>query len=232
MNVVITGASKGIGKAIAFKFAATGHNLFLCARNSGTLTETASEIQERYPSVKIKVKPVDLSDKGQAVAFADWCLHHAVPDILVNNAGVYLPGNILDELNDNLETMMNINLYSAYYLTRTLVPAMIKNGSGHIFNLCSIASLQAYEGGDGYSISKFALHGFTKNLRYELKKHGIKVTAVFPGAVYTDSWANFDNSHGRIMESTDIAEMIFAASNLSMQAVVEEIILRPQLGDL
>jgi short-subunit dehydrogenase len=109
---------------------------------------------------------------------------------------------------------------------------MIKNGGGHIFNMCSIASLQAYEGGGGYSISKFALNGFSQNLRHELKSTGIKVTAVFPGAVLTDSWGNFDNSNGRIMESDDIAAMVYAASNLSPQAVVEEIVLRPQLGDL
>lgn len=232
MNVVITGANKGIGKAIAIKFASCGYNLFLCARNLDLLNETAMEIQAKYPSVKIKVKSVDLSEKSEVVSFADWCLHHAIPDILVNNAGVYLPGNTIDESENNLELMMNTNLYSAYHLTRKLVPQMIKNGGGHIFNICSIASLHAYEGGGGYSISKYALNGFSQNLRHELKSTGIKVTAVFPGAVLTDSWGNFDNSNGRIMESDDIAAMVYAASNLSPQAVVEEIVLRPQLGDL
>jgi short-subunit dehydrogenase len=232
MNVVITGANKGIGKSIAIKFASAGHNLFLCARNLELLNETALEIQGQFPSVKIKVKSADLSEKSEVIAFAEWCLHHGVPDILVNNAGVYLPGNTIDEPEDNLEIMMNTNLYSAYHLTRKLVPAMIKKGSGHIFNMCSIAALQAYDGGGGYSISKYALDGFSKNLRYELKSSGVKVTSVFPGAVLTDSWANFDNSNGRIMEPADIASMIFAASNLSPQAVVEDIIIRPQLGDL
>lgn len=232
MNVVITGANKGIGKSIAIKFASCGYNLFLCARNLDLLNETAMEIQTKYPSVKIKVKSVDLSEKSEVVSFADWCLHHAIPDILVNNAGVYLPGNTIDESENNLELMMNTNLYSAYHLTRKLVPQMIKNGGGHIFNICSIASLHAYEGGGGYSISKYALNGFSQNLRHELKSKGIKVTAVFPGAVLTDSWGNFDNSNGRIMESDDIAAMVYAASNLSPQAVVEEIVLRPQLGDL
>jgi short-subunit dehydrogenase len=232
MNVVITGGSKGIGKAIAAKFASAGHNLFLCARNADKLTEAASEIQAIYPAVKIKIKDVDLSDKSQVISFADWCLHYGVPDILVNNAGVYLPGNTIDEPENSLELMMNSNLYSAYHLTRRLIPAMIKKGSGHIFNICSVASLHAYEGGGGYSISKFALLGFTQNLRHELKTHKIKVTAVFPGAVLTDSWTNFDNTNKRIMEPADVAEMIYAASNLSAQAVVDEIILRPQLGDL
>ena len=232
MNVIITGASRGIGKAIANKFASCGYNLFLCARNLEQLNETAAEIQTLFPSVKIKVKAVDLSEKEQVDHFAEWCLHFGTPGILVNNAGTYLPGNTIDEPEDSLESMMNINLYSAYHLTRKLLPAMIENGSGHIFNMCSIASLHAYEGGGGYSISKFALRGFSQNLRHELKAHGIKVTAVFPGAVLTDSWGNYDNSKGRIMESDDIAAMVLAASKLSPQAVVEEIILRPQLGDL
>ena len=232
MNVIITGANKGIGKAIAIKFASCGHNLFLCARNLDQLNETALEIQATFPSVKIKVKSVDLSEKSQVISFADWCLHHAIPDILVNNAGIYLPGNVINEPEGDLEMMMNTNLYSAYHLTRKLVPAMIKNGSGHIFNICSVASLHAYHGGGGYSISKFALNGFSQNLRHELKATGVKVTSVFPGAVFTDTWGAFDNSQGRIMEADDIATMVLAASDLSSQAVVEEILLRPQLGDL
>ena len=98
--------------------------------------------------------------------------------------------------------------------------------------MCSIASLSAYNNGGSYSISKFALMGYTKNLREELKPSLIKVMGVYPGAVMTDSWGDFDNSSQRIMEASDIANMILAASKLSAQAVVEDIILRPLLGDL
>lgn len=232
MNVIITGANKGIGKAIAFAFASCGYDLFLGGRNQDHLNETAAEIVSKYPTAKVKVKSADLSIKEELHSFADWCLEHGTPGILVNNAGVYLPGNSFDEPEGTLESMMNINLYCAYHLTRKLVPAMIKAGSGHIFNICSIASLQAYDGGGGYSISKFALDGFTRNLRHELKNSGVKVTAVYPGAVITDSWVNFDNSSGRIMLPEDIAAMVLAASRLSPQATVEEIVIRPQQGDL
>jgi NADP-dependent 3-hydroxy acid dehydrogenase YdfG len=109
----------------------------------------------------------------------------------------------------------------------------LSSGSrGHIFNICSIASLKAYKNGGSYSISKFALSGFSKNLRDEMKPHGIKVTGVYPGAAYTDSWAAAGVDPKRLMEANDIADMVFAASQLSPQACVEEIILRPQLGDL
>ena len=127
---------------------------------------------------------------------------------------------------------MAVNLYSAYYLTRTLLPAMQQQKGGHIFNMCSIASLKAYENGGSYSITKFALAGFSKNLREELKNTGIKVTSIYPGAAFTDSWSGSGVNPSRIMEATDVAAMVYAAAQLSPQACVEDIILRPQLGDL
>lgn len=231
MNVIITGASRGIGFAIAEEFAKHGHNLLLTSLNEVNLYKAVETLQSRYQS-EIHAKAFDLSQKEKAVAFGKWCLQYATPDVLVNNTGVFQPGNIGDEVDGVLENQMATNLYSAYHLTRTLLPAMKKNKSGHIFNICSIASLKAYSNGGAYSISKYALHGFSQNLREELKPHQIKVSAVFPGAVMTDSWGDFDNSNNRIMEAADIAKIIYAASQLSPAACVEAIILRPQLGDL
>jgi NADP-dependent 3-hydroxy acid dehydrogenase YdfG len=113
-----------------------------------------------------------------------------------------------------------------------IVPEMKKKKNGHIFNMSSLAGLKAYPGGGSYSISKFALRGFSMNLRDELKDFNIKVTTVFPGATYTDSWAASGIDEKRFMEANDIAKMIYAASQLSPQACAEEIIVRPQLGDL
>jgi short-subunit dehydrogenase len=131
-----------------------------------------------------------------------------------------------------LEEQLAINLFSAYHFTRAMLPGMMQAKTGHIFNICSIAALKAYANGGSYSISKYALHGFSKNLREEMKSFNIKVTSVFPGAVLTDSWGDFDNSSQRIMEVNDIAKMIYAASQLSPAACVEDIVIRPQLGDL
>ena len=232
MTVIITGASKGIGKAIAEIFAANGHNLFLCARGEVTLYKTVEELMTKFPDVTIKAKPFDLSKKEKSIAFGNWCLSFVVPDIVVNNAGLFEPGSIYNEPEGLLESQIATNLYSAYHLTRTLLPKMIERQSGHIFNICSIASLNAYENGGAYSISKYAMHGFSKNLREEMKPFNIKVTSVFPGAVLTDSWGDYDNSSNRIMVADDIAKMIYAASQLSPAACVEDIVLRPQLGDL
>ncbi len=233
MNIVITGASKGIGKAVANAFAAQGANLFLCARNEAVLKQTATELAAEYPSISVKIKAIDLSIKENTQSLGKWVIDSAETiDVLVNNAGTFFPGNVYNEEDGFLEQMINTNLYSAYHLTRTIIPTMLQQKSGHIFNICSIASLNAYPGGGSYGISKFALMGFSKNLRQELQPHNIKVTAVYPGAVMTDSWAGFDNSSNRIMEAEDIAKMIVAATKLSPQAVVEDIVLRPQLGDL
>ena len=109
-------------------------------------------------------------------------------DVLVNNAGLFDPGSVYNEPDGTLEHLMAVNLYSAYHVTRSVINHMIAQKSGHIFNMCSIASFKAYANGGAYSISKYALAGFSTNLREEMKPFGIKVTAVYPGAAFTDSW--------------------------------------------
>jgi len=232
MNVVVTGASRGIGRSIAEHFAAEGANLFLCSRNMDATTKWQQDLMEKY-NINITVFNADLSKEAEVKRFGEALLkatHHI--DILVNNTGIYEPGSIYNEREGQLEHMLNVNLMSAYHLTRSLVPAMIKQGSGHIFNMCSIAAIKAYPNGGSYSISKWALAGFSKNLREEMKEFNIKVTTVHPGAVYSSSWEGSGVDPKRIMEVEDVSKMIVAASKLSVQACVEEILLRPQLGDL
>lgn len=230
--MIITGASKGLGKAIAERFAEEGNNLLVCSRNEVRLYKMMEEMLTRFPQCTIKAKPVDVSKKDEVKAFGEWCLQHGVPGILVNNAGQFIPGSVYNEEEGALEKMIEMNLYGAYYLTRLLLPTMMEARSGHIFNMCSVASIKAYANGGAYSISKFALLGFSKNLREEMKPYNIKVTSVIPGAAYTESWASSGIEEKRFMQAKDIAEIICAASKLSAQACVEEILLRPQLGDI
>lgn len=228
---LITGASRGFGKALAEIFASHGHNLLLTARQPVALYNTMAELQSRFPDIEIKALPADLSNQQGIDEVISWAKAFDI-EILINNAGSFVPGSTHNEPEGALEQMMATNLYSAYHLTRGLLPNMMSRSRGHIFNMCSIASLKAYPNGGAYSISKFALYGFTQNLRQEMKPHGIKVTAVLPGAAYTDSWIGSGIDPKRIMEAADIAKMIYAASQLSPQACVEDIVLRPQLGDL
>ena len=233
MKVVITGASRGLGLAMAEAFAKEGHDLYLTSRNEVNLYHTLASLQARFPGQIIKAKAFDIGSKTGAVEFGQWVLGSAVEtDILINNAGIFEPGRLIDEPEGQMEKMMNTNFLSAYYVTRVLLPSMMERKSGHIFNMSSIAALQAYPNGGSYSVSKFALTGFSKNLREELKPYSIKVTCVYPGAVYTDSWAAAGISPGRIMKATDIADTVVQVSKLSPQAVVEDLVIRPLLGDV
>ena len=230
---IVTGATQGIGKAIAEKLLANGFSIAVCARNKEKIQAVEKEWNEKFPTASIIAQNANLSNKEDVNAFADSVLS-VFPqiDLLVNNAGMYLPGTIADETDGLLEMMIGINLYSAYRLTRRVLPAMKQQGIGHIFNICSVASLRAYPNGGAYSISKYALLGFSDNLREELKNENIKVTAICPGATYTPSWEGSGVDTSRIMEAGDVADVLWSAYNLSAQANVETIVMRPVKGDL
>ncbi len=232
MNVLITGASRGIGLAIARQFAQAGHNLLITSKSAHKLYEAVEELQLHYTHVMIKAKAFDLSEKKEVIALGEWCLQQGGVNVIVNNAGIFEPGNINEDNEGVIEQLLQVNFLSAFYITRFLLPHMTQLPSAHIFNISSIAGVAAYPPGSLYSISKYALTGFSHNLRNELKNTQVKVTTVIPGAVYTDSWEGFDNSTGRIAEPGDIAKMIVAATQLSKQACVEEILVRPQQGDV
>ncbi|MCC6753607.1 MAG: SDR family oxidoreductase [Saprospiraceae bacterium] len=233
MNALITGASKGIGRAIAFELASRGYSLFLTARSAHELEDLRLELLGKTSCKQVHCHACDLTDWKQIDALSESVLQTMSPlYALINNAGRFQPGNILDEAPGNMEGMMRINFESAYHLTRAVLPMMLAHKRGHIFNMCSVASLEAYPGGSSYCISKFALLGFSKCLREELKHSGIKVTAVMPGATWSDSWKGVDLPKERLMEAEDVARAIGCAIDMGPSAVVEEIIMRPQAGDL
>lgn len=232
-KLIITGATQGIGLAIVQKFAAEGANIAFCARTKSDIAVLQLSLEEKYPTQSFFGAAVDMADARAVGSFAQSALDAlGSSDILVNNAGIFIPGNVLDEPDGRLMGQLQVNLMSAYHLTRAIAPAMIRQGSGHIFNMCSVASLSAYPGGGAYSISKHALLGLSDNLRLELMPKGVKVTAIMPGATMSRSWEGAAVDPERIMEASDIAEMVYSSSMLSAQACVERIVLRPQLGDL
>lgn len=231
--IVVTGGTKGIGRAVLEKFVINGFDVATCARNLNELNALEDALRKLRDGVKVYVRQADMSDKVQVVRFTDFVSDLKRPvDVLVNNAGYFVPGSISTEPEGTLESMMQANLYSAYYTTRGLVQGMKNNRAGHIFNICSIASFKAYANGGSYAITKFAMLGLSRCLREELKEHGIRVTAVMPGATKTASWEGVDLPEERFMKIEDVADTIFAAFSLSGRSVVEEVIIRPQLGDI
>ncbi|MBK6365127.1 MAG: SDR family oxidoreductase [Saprospiraceae bacterium] len=233
MWAVVTGATKGIGLAIAEKMAENGVNLIVCSRNIRDLEDMKTGFAQKFKDVALVTCRADLSKKQDIQTFANIIREYCdSPDILVNNAGTFIAGSLADEPEENLPMMMETNVYSAYYLTKHLLTAMKARQKGHIINICSIASKIAYPNGGSYSISKFALLGFSKVLREELKSEGIKVTAILPGATWSDSWKGTTLPPERLMEAKDIASSVWNIVELGPSCVVEEIILRPQLGDL
>ncbi len=230
--IVVTGGTKGIGRSIMECFARAGFDVATCARKATELADLKKEFESKY-RVQALVKQADMSAIGQVKDFVQYILSLQRPvDVLVNNAGYFVPGSVISEPEGSLESMINSNLYSAYYMSRGLAKKMIEQRDGHIFNMCSIASIKAYPNGGSYAISKFAMLGLSKVLREELKEFGVRVTAVLPGATRTASWNGTDLPDERFMKVEDVAETILAAHAISKRSVVEEILIRPQLGDI
>lgn len=232
MNVIITGVTKGIGRAIANAFASAGYSVAGCARTPKDLQEFKEDLELHYPNVAVATKAVNIANEEEIKSFGRWVLEEGLtPDVIVNNAGFFVPGTIYEEEDGTIDKMMAANVYSAYHLCRALIPAMIERKRGHIFNICSVAAIKPMANVGSYGISKFALYGMTKHLREEMKPFGVKVTAILPGSTFSGSWEGSGVDPQRIIDADDIAQMILVSSQLSPRAVVEDIVLRPQLGD-
>jgi short-subunit dehydrogenase len=230
---LITGASRGIGKAIAFEFAQNGFDLVICSKNNQTLFDTQHQLKSAFPNIEVKAFSADLSsEQGCSDLVNFYCKEYQHLTVLVNNAGTFLPGTLMDENQSQMRFQMDLNFFSAYFITKGVWHLLKSSPRAHIFNMCSIASITAYAAGGGYSVSKFALLGFSKSLRLEGIPHNIAVSAVLPGATLTDSWAGVDLPESRFMRSQDVASVLLNAFNMNERTVMEEIVIRPVLGDI
>jgi short-subunit dehydrogenase len=221
--VAITGGTKGIGRAIAELFLEENYRVYISARNKD------SDFQHS----QLRTYEGDMSTKEGVTGFVGYIKSKETTiDILVNNVGVFIPGSILDEEEGNFEIMLNTNLASTYHMCRAAIDLIKKSDKPYIFNICSTASITPYINGGSYCISKYAQLGLTKVLREELKNDKIKVSAVMPGATYTNSWAGSELPISRFSEPTSIANLILAAYRLPDSTVMEEIVMRPLEGDI
>ena len=236
-RAIITGGSAGIGLETAKKFYINGFDVTLCARNQENLDRAKQEL-EQLPSTgdsqEVRAIQADFLKERDVDRFASEILASSETiDVLVHNAGIFLPGDLVGEKNlQAMRDMMEVNFFSAYHLNQLLLPKMIEQGHGHIILMSSIAGLAAYPAGSMYTISKFALTGFAKALRLETQDKNIRVSAIYPGATWTRSWSESGLDEERLMPAEDIAQLVFECHNTSSRSVVEDIIIRPQLGDI
>lgn len=230
---VISSGTRGIGRAAVLLFLKNGFDVATGSRKQSNIDRLVAEVAAKQLPGQLHTFAGDLSTEPGVRDFVSFVKGLDRPvDVLINNTGLFVPGQIHNEAAGVLEKILEANLLSAYRLSRAFVGGMMERKSGHIFTMCSIASITAYPNGGAYAIAKHALYGMTKVLRQELRAHNVRVTAILPGATLTDSWAGTDLPPERFMKSEDVAAAIWAAYSLSGGTVLEELILRPQLGDI
>lgn len=232
-NALITASTKGMGRAIAIAFAKEGINLAICSRHSDDLAAFKDELSAINPDIKIFTAVVDVSVKQQLQDFARGAEQHlGFISIIVNNAGMYEYSSILDDADGTLDKHVNTNLMPAYELYRYFGKIMIAAREGHIFTICSVASLNPIAEAGTYSVTKFALLGLNKVMRTETQQYGVKVTAIIPGSTLTDSWKGMEVDKDKMVLPEDIASAIVNIYKMSAGANVDEIVIKPAFGQI
>jgi NAD(P)-dependent dehydrogenase (short-subunit alcohol dehydrogenase family) len=232
MHVVVTGASQGIGAAIAESFAAEPETkLSLMARNERNLNKVAERCRAAGAEVAIHLCDVTWDDQVEAVADAILEMF-GPPQIVVNNAGKFRPATALEMDGALLRKQFDENVVSALLVSQAFLPSMIEAQDGHLFFLGSVASIGAYPGAAAYCAAKHGLLGLARAIRSETRDEGVRVTTILPGATWTPSWGDTPIPEERMMPARDVAAAIVACASLGRRSVVEELLIRPQRGDV
>ncbi|MFT6815443.1 MAG: short-subunit dehydrogenase [Sphingobacteriales bacterium] len=219
MKIFITGVTKGIGKALAFKFAKQGFDIVGCARNQQELSALSNQLIKEYPTNKYNLFEMDVCD-NKALELIESKVKNI--DILANNAAYYLEAPLFSETQDQLKELIDTNFFAPYVLTKNLLPILKKSSNPHIINICSLAGHKTFEKGPAYAISKAAMLHFSRTLQEILKPQGIKVTSILPSATLTSSWDGEDVIENKFILPEDIASMAYTATQLSVGASVSE----------
>lgn len=235
---LITGATAGIGEACANLFAREKYDLILTGRRLDRLEKLAAKLHKKY-NVEVAIGNFDIRDRDQVVENleklpAKW----KKVSVLINNAGLSQGLDLIHEGNvDDWDTMIDTNVKGLLYVTKVVSNWMVKNGSGHIINLGSIAAREVYAGGNVYCASKFAVDALTKGMRIDLLPYGIKVTSVQPGGAETEfSEVRFKGDKERAaatyvgwepLQAEDVAETIWFVASRPKHVNINDIIVMP-----
>jgi NADP-dependent 3-hydroxy acid dehydrogenase YdfG len=236
--VFITGATSGIGKACAEKFAANGDNLIINGRRKERLQELKKELEEKYKT-EVLCAPFDVQKKEEVFEIIhNFSEKWKIIDVLINSAGLALGRDLFDEADlSDWETMLNTNVNGLIYVSKSVIPFMIKRNSGHIINLGSTAGDKVYERGNIYCASKTAVEAISSAMRIDLLRHHIKVTNIKPGAVETEfSLVRFKGDEEKAekvyegfapLTATDVADSIFYCASLPPNVCINELTITP-----
>jgi short-subunit dehydrogenase len=228
-SVLITGASRGIGRVIAISFAAkTKHPLILIARTKKSLEQTRM-LCEKAGASKVSIIPCDLTD-AKTVADIKLQDHFPAPGIVINNAGYYLLKSLQQTSYDDFLEQVHANLFTAVHIIDRFLEDLKSHDRGLIINICSSGALEGLADSGAYASSKHALLGYTRSLRQELLETGVGVTALNLGQTQSTSWEGSDVDPEKLIDPQDVADLLVALSKLSPRSVAEEIILKPQHG--
>lgn len=238
MNVLITGATAGIGKATAEIFAKNGYNLIITGRRGERLEQLKSELEGNY-SIKVLALPFDVRKQHEVKASLEILPQEfSEIDILVNNAGLASGLSSIQEGDiEDWEKMIDTNIKGLLYVTRVVAPLMIKRQKGHIINISSIAGKEVYANGNVYCASKHAVDALNKGMRIDMLQHGIKVTSINPGMIETEfSIVRFHGDEEKAkkvymgltpLSAEDIAETIYWTASRPAHVNINEIIIMP-----
>jgi NAD(P)-dependent dehydrogenase (short-subunit alcohol dehydrogenase family) len=223
---VVTGAARGIGKAISKQLASMGATVLLVARDKARLDQVRLEIEAAGGSAQ--TAPLDLLDESSITQLGKTIQdQHGRCDILVNNAGIGLTGRPLVEMApSDWDTLMGTNLRGPYLMIRALAPMMIAAQSGHIINISSLAGKNPLPNGAAYSASKWGLNGLTYSVAEELRPHNIRVSVVAPGSVNT-GFGSSKQDNPRKIQPADVAHVVAMLVTQAPQSFVSEVLLRP-----
>jgi short-subunit dehydrogenase len=232
-NALITGATKGMGRAIAFAFAKQGLNLAICSRNIKDLEQIKAKLQSINQDISIVTVQADASKKDQLLNFAQKAeAELGQIHVIVNNVGIYQPTSIMDDAEDTFDILMNANLRPAYELYRYFGKKLATAKNGHIFNICSIAAITPVTEAGTYTVTKAATLSLSNIMRLEMQQYGVKVTSVIPGSTLTSSWDGMQVDANKMVLPDDIASAVIAIYNMSAGANVNEITITPVFGQV
>jgi 3-oxoacyl-[acyl-carrier protein] reductase len=225
-TALVTGASRGIGRAIALRLGRLGASVGLCARSRDDLERTAAALRDEG----IRGLPIvaDVTRAGDVQRMVEQtCSRFGEIEILVNNAGIGLFGAVHERTESDWDAVLDTNLKAVFLTSRAVAPGMIRLGRGHIINISSLASKSAFPGGAIYCASKWGLMGLTACMAEDLRAHGVRVSVICPGSVATEFSSHAGRSPATLLQPEDVAHAVAMLVTQSAQSFISEVDVRP-----